>query len=487
MHVIHECGLEVAGDLRGGHAHRVHGGIRVEVGDACPLCGAVGVFGQGQPAVGHFDGVVAVPEVDLGDVGGPHDLHEPLLFLFDQCLFCGLSVERFRRLLGACQWVLHRRIHLFGAVLGRSDDIVQQEDLGLVVERAQGMPDALGVLDVDLVFGEEPDSLGDDDGVVEVVVVVPCMHFYGQVVDGNHVVLLHCHEVLDLFLHLGNDVVDGHLQRRPCDGSRHVEDVLGFRAVVFLPHQVAFLDLDVAAAPGGDGVFVQHLHHGHGSVFLSLLFGLRVCHEGVGLHPAVHLLLHHRHEVVVVADFVEERVTVSGQHLRTEEVLYLRLVELQGAAAVLLLSEVLQDGGFRLSQHRYLFLRQVFRDAVEQDVAVRHLQPSRLIPVDAVHGLCLAGVYVALPCGEGMHGGRFEGDVDDLVFCHQCRHPLAKHVRLLGEVGGDRGRSFSPFFSVREGVVSRRGGDGLGLLLRVFDEGLRRMPCKHLLLGFGEL
>ena len=188
-----------------------------------------------------------------------------------------------------------------------------------------------------------------------------------------------------------------------------------------------------------------------------------------------------------MADLVEERVTVSGQHLRTEEVLYLRLVELQGAAAVLLLSEVLQDGGFRLSQHRYLFLWQVFRDAVEQDVAVRHLQPSRLIPVDAVHGLCLAGVYVALPCGEGMHGGRLEGDVDDLVFCHQFRHPLAKHVRLLGEVGGDRGRSFSPFFSVREGVVSRRGRDGLGLLLRVFDEGLRRMPCKHLLLGFGEL
>ena len=205
------------------------------------------------------------------------------------------------------------------------------------------------------------------------------------------------------------------------------------------------------------------------------------------MHPAVHLLLHHRHEVVVVADLVEERVTVSGQHLRTEEVLYLRLVELQGAAAVLLLSEVLQDGGFRLSQHRYLFLWQVFRDAVEQDVAVRHLQPSRLIPVDAVHGLCLAGVYVALPCGEGMHGGRLEGDVDDLVFFHQCRHPFAKPVRFLGEVGSSRGRSLAPFLSRREGVAVGRGGDGLGLLLRVFYEGLRRMPCKHLLLGFGEL
>ena len=154
--------------------------------------------------------------------------------------------------------------------MGRPYDIAQQEDLGLVVERAQGMPDALGVLDVDLVFGGEPDSLGDDDGVVVVVVVVPCMHFYGQVVDGDHVVLLHCHEVLDLFLHLGSEVVDGHLQRRPCDGSRHVEDVLGFRAVVFLPHQVAFLDLYVAAAPGGDGVLVQYLHHGHCPVFLSL-------------------------------------------------------------------------------------------------------------------------------------------------------------------------------------------------------------------------
>ena len=405
--------------------------------------------------------------------------------MFDQSLFCGLSVGR--HLLGGSQLVVHRRIHLFGAVLGRPYDIAQQEDLGLVVERAQGMPGALGVLDVDLVFGGESDSLGDDDGVVEVVVVVTCMHFYGQVVDGNHVVLLHCHEVLDLFLHLGSEVVDGHLQRRPCDGSRHVEDVLGFRAVVFLPHQVAFLDLDVAAAPGGDGVLVQHLHHGHGSVFLSLLFGLRVCHEGVGLHPAVHLLLHHRHEAVIVADLVEERVTVSGRHLRTEEVLYLRLVELQGAAAVLLLSEVLQDGGFRLSQHRYLFLWQVFRDAVEQDVAVRHLQPSRLIPVDAVHGLCLAGAYVALPCGERMYCGRLEGDVDDLVFCHQCRHPFAHPVRFLGEVCGGRGRSLALFLSGREGVAGGRGGDGLGLLLRVFYEGLRRMPCKQLLLGFGEL
>ena len=270
MHVIHERGLEVAVDLRGGRVHRVHGGISVKVGDVRLLCGAVGIFCQRQPAVGQFDGVVAVPEVDFGDVGGPHDLHEPLLFLFDQCLFCGLSVERFRRLLGGSQWVVHRSIHLFGALLGRPYDIVQQKDFGLVVERAQGMPDSLGVLDVDLVIGEEPDSLGDDDGVVEVVVIVPCMHFYGQVVDGDHVVLLPCHEVLDLFLHLGNEVVDGHLQRRPCDGSRHVEDALCFRAVVFLPHQVVVLDLDVAAAPGGDGVLVKHLHHGHGPMFLSL-------------------------------------------------------------------------------------------------------------------------------------------------------------------------------------------------------------------------
>ena len=210
------------------------------------------------------------------------------------------------------------------------------------MQGVQGMHLVLGVPDVETVVAEDADAPGDDDGVVEVVVVVFRPHLQGDVGHREQVVGLVPQDVFHLLLHLGSEVVDGHLQRCPCDGSRHVENLLLLlRAVDFVPHQPIVLGGQEAATPRGDDVLVEHPHHRHDPEFLCLLFRFRVFHEDVGLHPERHPFLHHRHEVVVVADLVEEGVAFLGQHLRTQEALYPRHVQLHGAAVAELLSEVL--------------------------------------------------------------------------------------------------------------------------------------------------